>query len=158
MQFLRNLSLTEYFKENPKRIRFAFPVTRIYISPLTFSPSSPLHYLPDVSRSAEVQWSHETRTGWPLDPGRPPPGQQLPSLPRCSGGTHSTRSRDCDGIPNLPLVQLISPYNVSCLRVSLEIPFLSLTQSTTRRAALGARSYKDCVWCQHWPLTDWGVL
>ena len=35
MQFLRNLSLTEYFKENPKRIRFAFSVTWIYISPLT---------------------------------------------------------------------------------------------------------------------------
>ena len=130
MQFLRNLSLTEYFKENPNRIRFAFPVTRIYISPLTFSPSSPLHYLAHVSRSAEVQWSPETRTGWPLDPGGSPPGQQLPSLPRCSGGTHSTQSRDSKGIPKLPLVQLILLHKIHCIKVSLEIPLLSLTQST----------------------------
>ena len=89
MQFLRNLSLTEYFKENPKRIRFAFPVTWIYISPLTFFThhTNSFQYFLNIFRYAEVQWSPEARPGWPLDPGWSSPGQQLPSLPRCPGGT-----------------------------------------------------------------------
>ena len=88
MQFLRNLSLTEYFKENPKRIRFAFSVTWIYISPLTIFThhTNSSGYLLNIFRYAEVQWSREARPGWPLDPGWSSPGQQLPSLPRCPGG------------------------------------------------------------------------
>ena len=34
--------------------------------------------------------------------------------------------RDSDGISKLPLIQLILPYKVGCIRGSLEIPLLSL--------------------------------
>ena len=35
--------------------------------------------------------------------------------------------RDCNGISELPLIQLISPYKFSCILVSLEIPWQSLS-------------------------------
>ena len=43
----------------------------------------------------------------------------------------SDQLRDCIGISELPLIQLISPYKISCIRVSLEIPLLSLAYLST---------------------------
>ena len=37
--------------------------------------------------------------------------------------------RDSNGISKLPLIQLILPYKISCIRVSFEIPLLSLDHS-----------------------------
>ena len=34
--------------------------------------------------------------------------------------------RDCYGISELPTIQLILPYKISCIKVSSEIPLLSL--------------------------------
>ena len=55
-------------------------------------------------------------------------------MPRSLGGDtdfsddrlpHSS-VRDSDGISKLPQIQLILPYTISCIRVSSEIPLLSL--------------------------------
>ena len=37
--------------------------------------------------------------------------------------------RDSNGISELSLIQLISPYKISCNRVSLEIPLLTLSEA-----------------------------
>ena len=44
-----------------------------------------------------------------------------------SSGEFTVHTRDSKGISKLRLIQLILPYKISCIIVSLEIPLLSLT-------------------------------
>ena len=82
LQFLRNLSLTEYFKENPKRIRFEFPVTWIYIHKPTYILNNKytLHYL--LCRGPMATWGWARLTAWPRPVNTKPATAQLASLLR----------------------------------------------------------------------------
>ena len=84
VQFLRNLSLTEYFKENPKRIRFAFPVTWIYISPLIFlTILFIICWMFSLCRAWPMAtWGWARLTAWPRPVTTKPATAQLASLLR----------------------------------------------------------------------------
>ena len=98
-------------------------------------PTSLFHLL-SISQLSDLTltvWNTSSCYCGPRDLREKVSNKNLPFVGWYLGGVHNcmfdlgSLPRDCNGISELPLIQLISPYIFSCILVRLEIPWQSLS-------------------------------